>query len=806
MAFLGLSSFFVPINNGPMSTKNYILFLFILASSISFSQNGSIKGIIKTSDSKAAEYVSVGLKNKSVGVSTNSKGEYELKNIEPGTYTLMVSYLGLETKEQLVEVKSGETTTVNEIQIKESATQLQEVIIAGVKNLNEKPVSIGKINIKPMDLPQSVSSIDKEIMEQQQVQTMSDALKNFNGVYIMGTTGGYQQEIAGRGFAFSSSNTFKNGIRFNNTAMPELSSLEKVEILKGSAAILFGNVAAGGVINLVTKKPTFTQGGEISFRMDSYDFYKPTIDVYGVVGKGKHAAYRMNMVYEKARSFRDNVGSERFYANPSMIFRLGKKTELLIEGDYLKDNRTADFGVGTINYELIDIPRERFLGVAWSYYKAEQQSITGCIIHRFNSNWQIKSTTGFQKFTSDLFANQRPNGNSQFIRANGNWVRGLQRTAVNEEYYITQLDLTGRFNTFGIKHNLLIGGDADRYSTDNIAFNALTKYDSINVFDLKKYKQRYDIPDLTKRTTTSTPLIRAGGYVQDLIEITKQIKLLAGVRFSYLETSSSVITHATQSITAAPKQSDNAITPRFGLVYQPLSTISIFGSYANSFTPNTGVDINGSVLKPSYINQYEAGVKTNLFKDVLSANVTAYQIVNSNLAQMSLENGNTNSNVKELAGEVTSKGLELDVMTKSLCGITIVAGYSYNETRYTKSNTFIVGSLLRYNPAHTGNASIYYTVCKSALRGLNFGISYMYFGERAAGRSTRVTVTNDAFKLITLPDYHLFDAMIGYTRQNISLRVKLSNIFDALSYNVHDDNSVNPIAPRQFAVSLSYKF
>jgi len=477
----------------------------------------------------------------------------------------------------------------------------------------------------------------------------------------------------------------------------------------------------------------------------------------------------------------------------------------LIEGDYLKDNRTYDCGIGSINYELIDVPRNRFLGVAWSYYKTEQQTLTASIVHRFNNNWQLKSTTGIQKFYSDQFSNVRPNSSNVFIRSNGNWIRGIQRNVINEEYYITQLDLTGRFNTFGIKHNLLIGADADRYSTDNLAYNGITKYDSINVFDLKKYKQRYDIPDLTKKSTTSNPVQRTGAYIQDLIEITPQIKLLAGVRFSYLETFSSVLTYSPWSVSET-KQFDNAITPRLGIVYQPLSTVSIFGSYANSFAPNTGVDVNGKSLKPSFIDQYEAGVKTNLFKDVLSANVTAYQIVNSNLAQTSLENGNTNTNIKELAGEVTSKGVEVDVMTKSLCGITFVAGYSYNETRYTKTNTYIVGSLLRYNPNHTGNASIYYTFCKGALRGLNFGASYMYFGERVAGRSTRITVTNDAFKLMKLPAYNLFDASIGYTRQNISLRIKLSNILNALSYNVHDDNSVNPIAPRQFAVTLGYKF
>jgi len=161
-------------------------------------------------------------------------------------------------------------------------SSIGEVEITGNRSANEKPVTIGKIDIKPMDLPQSVAFIDREILDQQQAVRMSDALRNFNGVYIMGNTGGYQEEMAGRGFSFGNSNTFKNGIRFNNAVMPEMTALERVEVMKRSAAILFGNVAPGGVINLVTKKPTFTTGGAIAFTGSSYDFYKPSIDVYGV--------------------------------------------------------------------------------------------------------------------------------------------------------------------------------------------------------------------------------------------------------------------------------------------------------------------------------------------------------------------------------------------------------------------------------------------------------------------------------------------------------------------------------------------
>lgn len=791
-----------------MNYRIHIFFFLLLQAPCFFAQTGLIKGTVKTADGQPAEFINIGLKGTTKGATANQQGEYELKNIEPGTYILVACLLGLETREQQVEVKAGETTTVAEIILNENAQQLKEVMVTDSQSGNERPVVIGKVPIKPMDLPQSIASVDKRILDQQQASTLGDAVKNFNGVYIMGTSGGYQEELAGRGFAFGSNNTFKNGVRFNNTAMPELSAMEKVEVLKGSSAILFGNVAAGGVINLVTKKPVFQNGGEVAMQFRSYDQYEPSIDVYGALNKNKTAAYRLHTSYEKARSFRDVVKSQRFYVNPSLLFKLGEKTDLLLEGDYLNDDRTADFGVGAINYTLIDIPRSRFIGVAWSYYKTEQQSTTATITHHFNEQWQIRSVTSYQDFKSDLFANQRPNGNSQYIQPDGKWIRGIQRTQVKENYAITQLDVTGKFSTGFLKHILLIGADADSYLTKNTAYNPISKYDSVNVYDLEKYKIRNDIPNMTARTLTKSPIKRAGAYIQDLISISEKIKILAGVRISYLETFSNVLTYSTNA-TVETKQFDHAFSPRFGLVYQPQKKMAFFASYANSFALNTGTDIDGKALPPSIIDQYEVGMKNDLFNGFLSANITVYQIRNSNLAQTSLANGNTNTNIKELAGEITSKGIEVDIISKDWKGVSLIAGYSYNDTRYTKSNTYIVGSQLRYNPNHTANASLYYQFGKlniDWLKGFNAGAGILYIGERMAGRSTRLTVANDAYTLIPLNAYTTVDASIGYSRNNTSLRVKMSNIFNSMSYNVHDDNSVNPIAPRIITVSVAHTF
>ena len=198
--------------------------------------------------------------------------------------------------------------------------RLKEVNVASYPQKN--PLKIGKAGIKSMDLPQATAIISSAVLTNQQTNSLTDILKNTNGVYIMGTTGGYQEEIASRGFPLSSSNTFKNGIRYFNGMSIETSGLEKVELLKGSAALLFGNVAAGGILNLVTKKPKNELGGEIGFRYGSFNTIKPTFDIYNSIGNNKNMSFRINGSFEKGDSFRDFVHSERSYINPSFLIKL----------------------------------------------------------------------------------------------------------------------------------------------------------------------------------------------------------------------------------------------------------------------------------------------------------------------------------------------------------------------------------------------------------------------------------------------------------------------------------------------------
>jgi len=794
-----------------------LLFVFVLLfTTTTYAQNISVTGTVTTSDGKPASQVNVQLVEINQTVVTNTSGVYRFTNIAPGKYTLAVSFTGLAPQQQQINIAKQNGLQSLDFILKESFTELSEIIVTGSRVKLDRVATIGKLPVKPMDLPQTTAVIERQVLERQQVQTVGDAVQNLNGVYVMGNTGGYQEELASRGFAFNSNNTFKNGVRFNNSIMPEVSGLENIEVLKGGNAILFGTVGAGGVLNIVTKKPQFYTGGSVSFQTGSYDYYKPAIDIYGPINNSKHIAFRLNSSFTKAGSFRDHVQSQRFYINPSFLIKIGKKTEVLIEGDYTQDKRNLDFGTGAIYYTIANTPRDLYLNLPWSYNDAEQIAATATISHRLTDNWQIKALASTRKYNNDLFGATRPNSNSQFIDSSANnygrWIRGLVKNKNIENYHFASLDITGKFKTGNIKHTLLAGVDADiiktkAYSFDFTQFRADKKniYDTVNIFGTKAYTSRNDIPNVPWTFYTNTPVSRLGVYLQDFVELSSKIKLLAGLRYSVskIETPDSIYANNSNKL-HSEKRNNDAFSPRLGLVYQPTKTISLFGSYTNTYELNIALDTFNNVLQPSIIDQFEAGIKTLWFNETVSINATAY-VINNNNAVQSYPNLAAGDTRRETGGQTQSKGVELDIVTKNIHGFSINAGYSYNDTRYKKSTLYVPGSRILYTPNHTANTHIYYAVKQNAaLKGLNAGIGIYYVGERVAGRST--TKANPGYALMPVPAYFLFETSIGYTYQHVRFRLKVNNILNQLSYNVHDDNSVNPIAPRQFTGTVSYSF
>lgn len=691
---------------------------------------------------------------------------------------------------------------------------LKEVIVTA--NKEKKPVSALRSGLKPMDTPQSVQVIGAEIIGQQQSIRLSDVVKNVNGVYVGSARGGAQESFYSRGYDMSANNMFKNGFRYNAGSIPEVSSLEKVEVLKGSAALLFGNVAPGGILNMVTKSPSFKKGGEISMQMGSYSFYKPSIDIYGPLNNT--IAYRFNGSYENSESFRDVVKRERYYINPSVLFKVSGKTEITLQGDYLHDDWTPDFGTGIIGKEIVDLPRNLYLGADWSNGQTKQSSVSGLVNHQFSKNWKLNFNTSFQNYSRTSKGTERVQP-----AANGDWNRPLGQNKNLEQIIGEQLSLQGCFTTGKIKHQLFTGVDFENSFAQAYTFTfSPTTYGSGNIFDFENFNQGTGIPDGTNTRIVKTTTNRFGVYAQDLISITEQFKVLAGLRWSWQE--AQVDTHDLTKnpvvITEANTLKDLAFSPKLGLVFQPTKNMSLFASYANSFTPNTGTTVEGDAIEPSIIDQFEVGVKKDFWRGILSTNVTLYQIVNSNLAQTAQfkadGSDNTDTSIKVLSGETTSKGIEIDITAKPTAGLNITAGYSYNDMRYTKTSglngSFIEGDRLVRTPANTANLSFFYTLPSGVLKGVSFGTMANYIGNRVGGwnslivinPTTQVQTIND--REIPLEGYTTIDLSAGYEWKQFSILCKLSNITNELNYTVHENYSVNPIAPRQVMTSIKYKF
>lgn len=724
--------------------------------------------------------------------------------------------------------------SINDTVKNKKGLQLKEVIVTA--NKQPKPITALRSGLKPMDTPQSVQVIGSEIIEQQQSIRLSEVLKNANGVYVGSARGGAQESFFSRGYDMSTNNMFKNGFRYNAGSIPEVASLEKVEFLKGGSALLYGNVAPGGILNLVTKTPSFKNGGEITMQAGSYAYYKPSFDFYGPLNK--NIAYRLNASYENSESFRDVVKNERLYINPSLLFNVSDKTQITVQGDYLKAYWTPDFGTGVIGKEILDVPRNNYYGALWSNGETKSASASVLLNHDFNKNWKLNFNSSYQSFDRQSIGTERiqPNDEKNEVLY-GDVNRPLGKNKNLETIVGDQLSLQGTFTTGKIKHQFFTGVDWENsfataytytFSEKAISINNDGKYvanyyDMINLFSFDPATQRNDFPLNIKNTRiVYTDTNRFGIYAQDLISFTEQIKVLAGLRWSWQEAQADThdLTKNPKTITEGAKKLDNAFSPKIGVVYQPTKDMSVFASYSNSFTPNTGTTVDLQPIKPSIIDQYEVGIKKDFWRGVLSTNVTVYQITNSNLAQTAEFKAdgstNTDTNIKTLSGETKSKGIEIDITARPIEGLNIVAGYSYNDMRYSKTSglngSFIEGDRLVRTPANTANLSFFYTLPSGILKGISFGAVGNYIGDRFGGwndqivinSTTGVKTIND--RDIPMKGYTTIDLSAGYTWRKFSILCKLSNITNELNYIAHENYSINPIAPRQVLTSLRYKF
>ena len=722
--------------------------------------------------------------------------------------------------------------------------QIEDINMHKTGNPNTaRPIS-SKSNLSIMENPQPISIVTHEIIEQQQAKQLSDVLQNVNGLYITSSRGNSQDSFGGRGFILGNDNIFKNGTRVNSGVFPEVSGLERVEVLKGANAMLYGNTAAGGIINMITKKPRFNFGGSIGLNGGSWNSYKPTVDFYGPLSD--KIAFRLNGAYEYADSFRDVVTSSKYYFNPSFLVNLGEKSQLIVEADYLKNDFTPDFGLGSItnkdlSYSLNDsVGRNVFFGTDWQYQNVQQASTNITFNHQFNTNWTFNAVASYQNYTKDYFSAEKIQWEFATPTATRlSWKRPFNKTYNEQNFGSGQININGEINTGKINHKLLFGADADYNQADSYAYK-LGSTNNVLYLDDPSTWGNVAMPTSTLNNRNRINTRRIGVYAQDFISLTKEIKVIAGLRWSYIENMATINTNFitnVKSITNNSATSDQALSPKLGIVYMPNDNLSVFATYTNSFVPNAGetssqlgaLNTTGTPaevlartqnlpkegIKPTTVDQYEIGVKKNLWNNTLAVNLSVYQIENNNTYQSYwYQNAagaivTPDSNLKEYAGKVRSRGVELDITGNPTANLSIIGGVSYNNSVYfdTPENGYVEKQRLVRTPETTANASVFYKFTNH-VKGLKIGAGAYYMGNRLGGwndsKSTDIS-RNGVSRAFAIKDYVTVNASVGYEWDKFSIQGKVGNLFDTENYNVHENYSVNPITPRNYYVTVTYK-
>jgi iron complex outermembrane receptor protein len=541
----------------------------------------------------------------------------------------------------------------------------------------------------------------------------------------------------------------------------ETANLEGVEVLKGPASILYGEIQPGGVVNLVSKQPLDTPFYGAELQVGSRALFRPRIDFAGPLTKDGDLLYRLNAVFSREDSFRDfDTSSRRVFIAPTLAWKISDRTDLTLQLEYLDYKQPFDTGRVANGDQILDIPRNRIINEPGDFVTGKILSIGYNFEHRFSDNWKIRNS--FRYLSRDIF--EEFAFPFDFDPTTGIATRNFGGFDINVDSYSLQTNVVGKFNTGSVKHTLLAGVDLNQTTDDTFAafdlFNPLP-LDVFNpVYGTQPRPNFRDLPAFVNRKITER---RLGIFLQDQVEILDHLKLLAGLRYDIVELKTESAANAFDPVGFTASQTDTALTPRLGIVYQPIYAISLYASYSRSFNPSTESTFTGNILEPERAEGWEAGVKADLNPN-LSATLAYFDITKQNVATTDPNN----PLFSITAGEQQSRGVEVDLTGQILPGWNVIASYAYTDAKITQDNTFPVGNRLSGSPFHSMSLWTTYEIQKGDLRGLGVGAGFNYVSDRFG----------DLDNSFELGSYFLTNAALFYRRDNWRAAVNFKNIFN----------------------------
>ncbi len=630
------------------------------------------------------------------------------------------------------------------------------------------------------DIPFSVQTVTEEVLEEQQPIRLDDALRNVSGVQQNSRDPrGQRFQIRG----FDSASILRDGFRqtfgrFGNSGFQDLTNVESVTVLKGPASILYGASEPGGVINIVTKQPKEEPFYEVQFQAGNRGFLSPTIDLNSPLNADKTLLYRINFSYQNEESFRDfDTYMERKFIAPSLTWKPSDRTRLNINVEYSDDDRPADFGVIAIGDEVIDTPNARVFGEPQDFLRGETLRVGYKFEHEFSDNFKFENGFTYLRYDTRFV-----NALSLFFdETTDTLFRSFIELDQPSTNYEMKTKLISNFNTWSIKHKFLIGLDLNRREQlGNFGRGNFSQFIPLNVFDpVYGTVPRPDLNQLNLFFESDTQQDRLGVSVQDQIEFFDNLKLVAGFRYDSTEqeTLNRLNPNAEENV-----QYEDAVSPRVGIVYQPIEEVSLYGSYSESFFPNPSQTVDLEFLDPEESEQYEIGIRAELLNKKLSINLAYFDITKNNVAVADP----LFPSFSLAVGEQNSRGVELDVIGEIIPGLNVVFNYANVTAEITEDNDItLIGNRLVNVPEHSANFWVTYQIQDGFFQGLGFGGGVNYVDDRFG----------DLANSFRLESYTLGNATVFYERDNWRLALNIRNVFDENYIQGSENSRVDEIYP-----------
>ncbi|OQP62552.1 TonB-dependent receptor [Niastella vici] len=758
-------------------------------------EGGIIQGKVTTSDGQPAADVSVYLKDTHKGAVTNESGEFRIKNLPDGTYELQVSLVGYETVSKTVEVNNSKTVTVN-IEINAASIKLEEIVITAGGNRFAKKESddVSKLSLKNIENPQVYSVVGKELMKEQVITDYVSAFKNIPGagipiVYNQGRT-----TAISRGF--TTANLVRNGVGGFIYTSIDPANLERIEVIKGPSATLFGSTLSsfGGLFNRVTKKPFDSFRGEISYSGASWDLNRLTLDVNTPLNKDKTALFRFNGAVHSERSFQDAGFTKNFLLAPSFSYQVNERLTLLLDVEMSGYKATSPTRLtpntkGNIHsVEELAMPYKLSFANNTINYTSQQLNVFGQIKYKLSETWTSQTVFSRTRSSSDGYTVQLTMPTDSTLRQ--------QVTSQEYPYYGTdiQQNVKGDFYVGPVRNRVVIGADfyALRSSRNDATINMpVLNYKkpgaAYNNFTVEKVSPLFSTATFVNYTRVRDNTYSA--YVSDVINVTDQLLAMASLRVDHYKAMGEYWP-SQDSVAGAYDQT--ALSPKFGLVYQVVKNqVSVFANYMNGFENVSGADAYGNTFRPQQANQWEAGIKLDALNNKLNATLSYYDISVTNMLRVDTDNPNFNLQ----DGTQKSKGFEAEVIANPIPGLNIIGGYSYNDSKYEKAAKNIQG--LRpasAGPGKLANLWVSYRFVKGKATGLGLA-----FGGNYGSESFQTNTDTYAF---TIPSYTVLDASLFYDKPVYRIGLKVDNLTNEKYWS----NRLAAQNPTRVTVNLTFKF